>query len=108
MQNTVKIVDKESRYLMKKSILDRYKEVLSNIEGIIESDIESFSNELYRRHSHGWTLPTSTYSRCKELLFYKESLERNSPYYVDLLKIEDRNNLKIVLKDLYHTIKIKR
>lgn len=89
-------------------LYDRYKEVLYNIEGIKESDVPVYAQELAGRSIAGWAIPTSTYKRCKELLLYKENLERNSPYYVDLLKIEDRNNLKIVLLDLCHTMKIKK
>lgn len=90
------------------SISDKYREILYNIEGIEESDIPMYLEELLRRHRLGWVLPVTTYRRCKDLLYYKESLGRNSPYYADLLKIEDRNNLKAVLLDIYRTIRIKR
>lgn len=92
--------------MRKLSILDRYLEVLYNIEGLDQSLVPVYARALYGRHQAGWRIPTSTYSRCKELLFYKESLGRHSPYYVDLLKIEDRNNLKVVLSDLCHTMRI--
>lgn len=89
------------------SIYDRYFIVVSSIKDIEENRVIPFTRELVRRHSSGWTIPMSTYNRCKDLLFYKESLERHSPYYVDLLKIADIKNLRSVLTDLYHTIKIK-
>ena len=88
------------------TVKDRYRELLSNIEGMSTKDVETYSRELYRRNRHGWTIPISTYRRCKDLLLYKESLERHSPYYVDLLRIEDRNNLKIVLSDICKTIRV--
>lgn len=89
------------------SISDTYREILSNIEGINDSEVDKYAEEFARRQKRGWTLPITTYRRCKDILYYKESLSRNSPYYVDLLKIEDRNNLKVVLLDLIHTIRIK-
>lgn len=58
---------------------DRYKELLYNIEGIKESDVLNYARELTRRSQSGWIIPVSTYRRCKDLLLYKESLERNSP-----------------------------
>ena len=93
--------------MRKKFIRERYRELISNIEGIPDSNIDPFADELYRRHSRGWAVPSSTYARCKHILYYKESLDRPSPYYIDLLKIEDRDALKVVLKDLYNTIKVK-
>lgn len=92
--------------MRKSTILDKYLEVLYNVEGLEESLIPIYARELHKRHQAGWRIPTSTYTRCKDLLFYKDSLNRHSPYYVDLLKIEDRNNLKVVLLDLCHTMKI--
>lgn len=93
---------------MNHTIEDRYTELLNNIEGIDHRSIPIYAREFTRRHKRGWAIPVSTYQRCRDLLYYKESLERNSPYYVDLFKIEDRNNLKIVLLDLYKTIKIRQ
>lgn len=89
-------------------VLDRYKELLYNIEGIEESMVPIYAAELARRHVAGWAIPISTYRRNRDLLVYKSSLDRNSPYYIDLLKIEDRNDLKVVLKDLCFTMKIKK
>ena len=92
---------------MKRTVYSKYLELLYNIEGIEEIMVPIYAKELYKRHINGWAIPVSTYRRCKDLLFYKESLGRNSAYYVDILKIEDRNNLKHVLLDLCNTIEIR-
>ena len=92
---------------MRKSILEKYLDELYQMKELDADSIYPFAKELERRHRGGWRIPTSCYVRCKELLIYKESLERNSPYYVDLLKIENKDDLHTVLLDIYRTIKIR-
>lgn len=92
---------------MRESVYDRYYRIVDNIEEIPKERVSLFVKELTRRHLRGWRIPNSTYLKLKNLLYYKESLERNSPYYIDLLKIENTSDLKTVIINLYNTIKIK-
>lgn len=103
----LKRLDLGEGYSMNSKILLEYKKLVEHINAIPDSMKDKFSEELYRRHKGGWRLPPSVYLRRRDILFYKESLERNSPYYIDLLKIEDQHNLELVLIDLYNTIRIK-
>lgn len=84
-----------------------YREIISNIEGIKDNHIDTFTNEIVRRHVSGWCLPVRTYRRYKHILVYKDHLGRHSPYYRHLLEIEDRSNLKAVIRDIYNTIRIR-
>ena len=91
--------------MMPKTYL-QYIGILECIEEIPANVREEFAGELYRRHVGKWALPVSTYRRCKKLLFQKKTSER-SPYYYDLFKIENKDNLKVVLIDIYNTMRVR-
>lgn len=88
---------------MRKPIYEQYLNIVMTMDEI--EDKNNFVKELVRRHREHRRISDSTYSRCKNILYYKESLGRNSPYYVDLLKIENIEDQKVVLKDIHSSIK---
>ena len=89
---------------MKVPIYEQYLNIVMTMSDIENKNV--FVKELVKRHRGGQRLPDSVYQKRKSLLYYKKSLERNSPYYVDLLKIESTDHLKLVLMDIYETIKL--
>lgn len=90
-----------------KKLEEVYREILDTFPDLTESQKSIYAEEFASRQRNGWRIPISTYNRCKEILYYKESLERPSPYYVDIFKINNYDHIKIVIRDLMKTVRIK-
>lgn len=98
----------EERYVSSfNSIEEKYADILESIEEVNENLLPIYAKEFACRHRLGYRIPISTYTRCKDILFYKESLHRPSPYYRDLFSITNEDHLKTVILDLYMTIQLR-
>ena len=89
------------------SIYLKYIKVIREIDEIPLRNKAPFAEELVKRHTRWWPIPITTYRRRKHILVYRDKLERESPYYADLLSIENKDHLKTVLLDLYDTMNVK-
>lgn len=88
------------------SVYVKYYNLLSNLKDkYTEEQISVYSYILTVRQSRGQRIPTSLTPIYNDKLHYKLSLQRPSPYYVDLHKIENLNDKLFLIDKIIHTIK---
>lgn len=91
--------------IFRSTIYDKYYRILSNIDTLSTDQVNVYSYIFTVRHKRAAKLPESIVGLHNDSLYYKDTLGKHSPYYVDLLKIEDISILNTILLDIIDTIK---